>query len=99
MQQWIAKIAYDSKFGTKVKTETFYLPTQDEVRKTVKKNGGYVLTIRPYERTPLERLIARSSWWQVQLLRGIQFRSTATSPGVALWNIYKQKQIPLGKIY
>ncbi len=94
MQQWIAKIAYDSKFGTKVKTETFYLPTQDEVRKTVKKNGGYVLTIRPYERTPLERLIARSSWWQVQLLRGIQFRSTATSPGVALWNIIQAETNP-----
>ncbi len=50
--------------------------------------------VRPHERSPLERLLARSTWWQVQLLRGIQFRSTSTSPGVALWRIIQAEDNP-----
>jgi len=38
--------------------------------------------------------LARSSWWQVQLLRGIQFRATSTSPGVALWKIIQAETNP-----
>ena len=87
MRQWIAEVAYDTTSGPKKKTESFYLPTIEDVRREILKAGGYALTIRRYERSPLERMMARSSWWQVQLLRGIQFRSTATSPGVALWRL------------
>lgn len=94
MQQWIAEIAYDTTSGAKKATETFYLPTADDVREVISKKGGYVLSIRPYERSPLERLLARSTWWQVQLLRGIQFRSGSTSPGVALWKIIQAETNP-----
>lgn len=87
MQQWIAQIAYDSPAGPKQMTETFFLPTVDDVRKEVSRRGQYVISIHPYERSPMERVMAKSSWWQVQLLRGIQFRSIATSPGVALWKL------------
>ena len=38
--------------------------------------------------------MSRSSWWQVQLLRGIQFRATATSPGVALWRLIQAETNP-----
>lgn len=95
MQQWVAEIAYDTPYGPKKATESFYLPTVDDVRHAVSKNGGHVLSIRPHERSPLERLLARSTWWQVQLLRGIQFRSTATSPGVALWRIIQAETNPM----
>lgn len=94
MQQWVAEIAYESRSGPKTATETFYLPTVDDVRAAVTKKGGYTLSVRPHERSPLERLLARSTWWQVQLLRGIQFRSTATSPGVALWKIIQAETNP-----
>lgn len=94
MQQWIAEVAYETPAGPKKVTETFYLPTPDDVRNSVSKKGGYVLNIRPHERSPLERLLARSTWWQVQLLRGIQFRATATSPGVALWKIIQAETNP-----
>lgn len=94
MRQWIAKVARESSRGPIVETESFYLPTEDDVRAAVNKRGAYVVSIRPHERTPLERILARSSWWQVQLLRGIQFRSTATSPGVALWNIIEAETNP-----
>jgi len=87
MQQWIAQVAYETTSGPRMVTESFYLPTTEDVRHAVSKKGGYVLNIRPHERSPLERLLARSTWWQVQLLRGIQFRSTGSSPGVALWRI------------
>jgi hypothetical protein len=87
MQQWVAEIAYETTSGPKRVTESFYLPSKDDVREAISKKGGYALAIRPHERSPLERLLARSTWWQVQLLRGIQFRSTSTSPGVALWKI------------
>lgn len=94
MQQWVAEIAYDTPSGPKKATESFYLPTVDDVRAAVTKRGGFVLAVRPHERSTLERLLARSTWWQVQLLRGIQFRSTATSPGVALWKIIQAETNP-----
>lgn len=94
MQQWIAVIAYETTSGPRKVEESFYLPSIDDVRYAITKKGGYPLTIRPYERSPLERLLARSTWWQVQLLRGIQFRSIATSPGVALWKIIQAETNP-----
>lgn len=94
MQQWLAEIAYETTSGPKRVTESFYLPTADDVRASIIKKGGYVLKIRPYARSPLERLLARSTWWQVQLLRGIQFRSNSASPGVALWKIIQAETNP-----
>ncbi len=94
MQQWVVEIAYETRSGPKVVTETVYLPSEEDVREAVQKKGGHVLTIRHHSRTPLERLLARSSWWQVQLLRGIMFRSTSTSPGVALWKIIEAQTNP-----
>lgn len=94
MQQWIAEIAYDTTSGPKKVTESFCLPSVDDVRYAISKKGGYALSIRPHERSPLERLLARSTWWQVQLLRGIQFRATSTSPGVALWKIIQAETNP-----
>lgn len=94
MKQWIAEIAVDTTSGIKTRVESFYLPTVNDVRKEISKRGGYVLSIRPYERSPVERLLARSSWWQVQLLRGIQFRATSTSPGVALWRLIEAETNP-----
>ena len=94
MQQWLAEIAYETTSGPKKVTESFYLPTMNDVRAAITKKGGYVLNVRPYSRSPLERLLARSTWWQVQLLRGIQFRATSTSPGVALWKIIQAETNP-----
>lgn len=94
MQQFIANIAYETTSGPKKVTESFYLPSEDDVRNAIIKKGGYILNIRAHERSPLERLLARSSWWQVQLLRGIQFRATSTSPGVALWKIIQAETNP-----
>lgn len=94
MQQWIVEVAYETRRAPRKTVETFYLPTPEDVRAAVSKKGGYVLSIRSHKRTPLERLLARSTWWQVQLLRGIVFRSTSTSPGVALWKIIEAEQNP-----
>ena len=95
MQQWVAEIAYDTLSGVKKTEESFYLPTEDDVRRAVVKKNGYVLSIRPHKRSPIERILARSTWWQVQLLRGIQFRSTSVaSPGVALWKIIEAETSP-----
>lgn len=94
MQQWIAHIAYETTSGPKKVEESFYLPSIDDVRAAISKKGGYVLSIRPHSRSPLERLLARSTWWQVQLLRGIQFRAQSTSPGVALWKIIQAETNP-----
>lgn len=95
MKQWVAEIAYDTTSGPKRVVESFYLPSENDVREEVFKKGGYVLAIRPHERSPVERILARSAWWQVQLLRGIQFRSTSvSSPGVALWKIIQAETNP-----
>jgi type II secretory pathway component PulF len=94
MQQWVAEVAYDSPGGPKKVLESFYLPSVDDVRHEISKKGGYPLRIRPHERSPVERLLARSNWWQVQLLRGIQFRSTSASPGVAFWRIIQAETNP-----
>jgi type II secretory pathway component PulF len=94
MKQWVVEVAYETTSGPRKVTESFYMPSEEDVRHAVIKKGGYPLRIRPHERSPLERLLARSTWWQVQLLRGIQFRSTATSPGVALWRIIQAETNP-----
>ncbi|PZQ47450.1 MAG: type II secretion system protein [Micavibrio aeruginosavorus] len=95
MRQWVCEIAYDTTSGPKKALESFYLPSEDDVRVAVQKKGGYVLSIRPHSRSPLERLLARSSWWQVNLLRGIMFRSMSTSPGVAFWKIIQAETNPM----
>jgi type II secretory pathway component PulF len=87
MKQWLAEIAMETTSGPKRIKEAFFLPTQNDVRREVSKRGAYVLSIREYKRSPAERLLARSSWWQIQLLRGILFRSSSSSPGVALWKL------------
>ena len=95
MQQWVAEIAYESGGNSKKVTESFYLPTEEDVRHEVARKGGYALLIRPHTRSPIERILARSAWWQVQLLRGIMFRSTSvSSPGVALWKIIEAETNP-----
>ena len=94
MQQWIVEYTIDTPAGAKMMVESYYLPTVSDVRNEISKRGGYVLTIRPHERSSIERWLARSSWWQVQLLRGIQFRSTVTSPGVALWRLIQSESNP-----
>lgn len=94
MQQWLVEFAVDTPRGPKVSSEAFYMPSEQDVRQLIVKRGGYVLSIRPHERSAFERWLARSSWWQVQLLRGIQFRSTATSPGVALWRLIQAETNP-----
>ena len=94
MQQWVAEIAYETTSGPRTMTESFYLPSENDVRTAISKKGGYVLSIRPHERSAIERVLARSTWWQVQLLRGIQFRSTASSPGVAFWKIIQAETNP-----
>ncbi len=53
MRQWVAEIAYDSTSGPKKALESFYLPHEEDVRAAVTKKGGYVLSIRPHERSPL----------------------------------------------
>ncbi len=95
MKQWVAEIAYDSTSGPKKALESFYLPSEEDVRVAIIKKGGYVLSIRPHSRSPIERLLARSSWWQVQLLRGIMFRSMSQSPGVAFWKIIQAETNPM----
>ncbi|MBI1237694.1 MAG: type II secretion system protein [Alphaproteobacteria bacterium] len=95
MRQWVVDIAYDTTSGTKTVQESFYMPREEDVRDEVSKRGGYVLAIRPHERSPIERILARSAWWQVQLLRGIQFRSIAVSPGVAFWKIIQAETNPM----
>ena len=94
MQQWLVEFAVDTPRGPKVMSEAFYLPSEQDVRRLITKRGGYVLSIRPHERSAFERWLARSSWWQVQLLRGIQFRSTATSPGVGFWRLIQAETNP-----
>lgn len=94
MQQWIVQIVYDTRSGPKKSTETMYMPSESDIRDAVRQRGGHVLNIRPHTRSPLERLLARSSWWQVQLLRGIMFRATSSSPGVALWKIIETETNP-----
>jgi len=84
----------DTASGPRRLTESFYLPAPSDVRNEVAKRGGYVLTIRVYQRPPMERWMSRSSWWQIQLLRGIQFRSTATSPAVAFWRLIQSEANP-----
>ena len=94
MQQWIAEVAFDTRGSTKKQTRTYYLPRIEDVRRAIAEEGGYVLKIRPHKRSTFERLLARSSWQQVQLLRGIAFRANTTSPSVAFWRLIEAESNP-----
>lgn len=94
MQQWTAEIAFDTRGGTKKMVKTYCLPTIEDVRRTIQEEGGYVLRIRPHNRSVFERILARSSWQQVQLLRGIQFRANTSSSSVALWRLIESETSP-----
>jgi len=94
VQQWRVEYVVETSRGPKLETASYYLPNEEDVRRAVSEDGGYVLTIRKHKRSPVERLLARSSWWQVQILRGIQFRSNATSPSVAFWRLIEAERNP-----
>ncbi len=93
MQQWIAEIAIDTRGGPRKQVRTYYMPTVEDVRRAIVDEGGYPIRIRAHKRSVMERLLARSSWQQVQLLRGIQFRANSTSPSVAFWRLIDVKPI------
>ncbi len=94
MQQYLAQYAVETSNGAKTVTESFYMSNEEDVRNAIVDKGGFVLNIRVHERSTFERIMARSSWWQVQLLRGIQFRATTTSPSVALWRLIEAETNP-----
>ncbi len=94
MRQWMAEYAIETRKGPVKQNESFYLPTEDHVRNEIGRLGGYVISIRPYQRSPIERWLARSSFWQIQLLRAIQFRSKTNSPGVGLWKLILAEESP-----
>lgn len=94
MQQWIAEIAVETRKGPRKQIRTYYLPTAEDVRRAITNEGAYALKIRPHKRSALERMLARSSWQQVQLLRGIQFRANSTSPSVAFWRLIEAETNP-----
>lgn len=94
MKQWQAEIVFDTRSGPRKETRTYYLPTLDDVRRAIQSAGGYPLRIRAHKRSMFERMMARSSWQQVQLLRGIQFRATSTSPSVAFWRLIEAETNP-----
>lgn len=94
MQQWVAEIAIDTRAGPRRETRSYYMSTIDDVRRAIAEEGGYPIRIREHQRSVLERLLARSSWQQVQLLRGIQFRANSTSPSVAFWRLIESETNP-----
>jgi type II secretory pathway component PulF len=94
MQQWIAEIAFDTRGKVQKQTRTFCLPTIEDVRRAVSDEGAFVLWIIPHKRSVFERILARSSWQQVQLLRGIQFRTNTTSSSVAFWRLIESETSP-----
>ncbi len=94
MQQWIAEIALNARGTTRKETRTYFLPTMNDVRAAITAEGGFPLRIRPHTRSAFERMMARSSWQQVQLLRGIQFRANSTSPSVAFWRLIDAETNP-----
>jgi type II secretory pathway component PulF len=94
MQQWIAEIAIDTRAGPRKQTRTYYMSSIDDVRRAIAEEGGYPIRIREHKRSVLERMLARSSWQQVQLLRGIQFRANSTSPSVAFWRLIEAETNP-----
>lgn len=94
MQQWVAEIVMDTRGKGKKQTRTYCLPTIEDVRRAVADEGGFVLRIRPHNRSYFERILARSSWQQVQLLRGIQFRANNTSSSVAFWRLIEAETSP-----
>jgi type II secretory pathway component PulF len=94
MQQWVADIVMDTRGKGKKVTRTYCLPTIEDVRRAVSDEGGFVLRIREHKRSYFERLLARSTWQQVQLLRGVQFRANNTSSSVALWRLIESETSP-----
>lgn len=92
MKQWTAEVVVEhADGGSHIEKRSFYLPTAQDVRTAVAQKGGQVITITEQKRGVFERILARSSWFQLHLLRQIKFSSDTVSPAVAFSRIIENE--------
>ena len=46
MRQWLVEFAVDTVRGPKIQSESYYMPTENDVRNEIVKRGAYVISIR-----------------------------------------------------
>jgi type II secretory pathway component PulF len=94
MRQWVAEYAVDTSSGARTRHDTLYANNADDVRRIISQKGGYVMSVREHKVQGLQRVFARSLNTQIQILRGIQFRSSNCPPSIALWRLIESETDP-----
>ncbi len=87
MKLFHAKYAQLRQGAVNVMEEDFYLPDQHAVRRQLRNNGFYPITINEQKPALFEWADVRSRAWQIQLLRALRFQGATASAGTALLNI------------
>lgn len=94
MKLYHAKYAQVRHGSVNVMEEDFYLPDQHAVRRQLRNNGFYPITIREQKPPLFEWADVRSRAWQIQLLRALRFQGATASAGTALLNIIEGESDP-----
>jgi type II secretory pathway component PulF len=95
MRLWNVRYAMTLPGGiVTVRDEDFYLPSPDEVRRSLRAKGLWPIRIKERKPPMLEWMDVRSSAWQIQLLRALRFQSATASTGTALLNIIEGETDP-----
>jgi type II secretory pathway component PulF len=94
MKLFHAKYVQMRHGAVNVMEDDFYLPDQGAVRRQLRNNGFYPVTIREQKPPLFEWADVRSRAWQVQLLRALRFQGATASAGTALLNIIEGESDP-----
>lgn len=87
MKLYHARFVQRQAKAIKVMEDDFYLPDIRSVRRQLRNNGYWPISIREQKPPMFEWMDVRSREWQLQLLRALRFQSATASAGTALLNI------------
>ncbi len=83
---------------TEVLEDAFYLPNVIAVRRQLRNNGYYPISIKEIHKPLFEWADVRTRAWQIQLLRALRFQGATASAGTALLNIIEGETDPRRRI-
>ena len=94
MKLFHSKFAERRHGKTTILEEDFYLPDEKAVRRKLRSQGYYPISVAEQRESLFEWTSVRSRAWQLQLLRSLRFQGGLSSSGTALLNIIEAETDP-----
>lgn len=94
MKLYHARYAQRQAKVTRILEGDFYMPDVHSVRRQLRNNGYWPISIHEQKPSVFEWMDVRSQGWQLQLLRALRFQGATASAGTALLNIIEGESDP-----